>query len=347
MSFVLPVHRLLAGTVFAALAVSAASAEPSLVKTAKVAPGLYEIVASPATGRVYVASAGTREETGAKILALDPQTLDVRETIDLGADAGFGLGLNSRTKTLYATRTRNGSVAAIDLTTGKVVATMAEGEKAHVRQVVVDEEANRAYVSVFARADEPSAIWVIDGATNRIASVIGGLKGGVSGLVLDPAHNRLFASAMTTNEVHEIDLATGKVARSFPSGGKGAINLAYDAAGDRLFVTHQESGNLVVLNAKDGAVLKAVPTGEGALGVSYDPARNMIYVANRRAGWVTLVSGETLAPVANIVAGSMPNTVAVDRQTGNVYVSSKLKSAGRGGPPMIDPNGDTVTLIKP
>lgn len=359
LAFPASAHRALLGMAALLLLAGTASAEPAVVKSVKPGDGLYELVVG--NGRVYVASAGARGENNGAILALDPATLEVKETITLGAEPGYGLGINNKTKTLYATQTRSGRLAAIDLSTGKVTATIGEGEKPHVREAVVDEDANRIYVSVTGRRDTPSAIWIVDGASNKVVGTIGDLKGSISGIALDAKGQRLFASAMETNEIHEIDLKTNKVARSFPSGGKNAINLAFDATGERLFVAHQESGELTVLNAKDGARIKSIPTGEGALGVTLDAKRNLIYVANRRGGFVTLIDAAKLEPVANVVTGSMPNTVAIDAATGNAYVTNKVKSAGRPRPaegaapggtppkpvPMIDPNGDTVTLITP
>ncbi|MFT0860706.1 YncE family protein [Ancylobacter sp. G4_0304] len=372
---------ILAATALAAFS-GAAFADPEFVKQAKPGAGLYELVFSPATNRVYVAAAGTRGAKETFVLGLDPTTLEVKETIALGEDPMFGLGVNNKTKTLYGTQTRDGSVSAIDLNTGKIVAHVAKGEKAHVRQIVVDEDANKVYVSVVGMREAPSEIWIIDGATNKLDHAIEGLTGGVTGIALDAKGKRLFASTMNSNEVHVVDLATEKVVKTFPSGGDNAINLAYDASGDQLFIAHQGSGEVVVLDAKDGNIIKKIPTGEGALSVAIDPARSLAYVTNRRAGYVTLIDTKTLEPVANVNLGSMPQTVAIDAATGNAYVSSKMKSAMRPRPsappaaagappvsaaavpagaqpaagpggerprpvPMVDPFGDTVTLIKP
>ena len=382
-----PLRSVLTAAALVALS-GTAFAEPAFVKSVQPGPGVFELVFSGPMNRVYVASAGTRGSTEAKILALDPKTLETKETIDLGKEAAFGLGINNKTKTLYGTQTRIGSVVAIDLTTGKVIATIAKGEKAHVREAVVDEAANRVYVTVMGRKDD-SSIWIIDGATNTLIETIDNLPGGITGVAVDPRGNRLFASAMTGNQVLVIDLATKKVTASYASGGDNAINLVYDADGERVFVAHQGSGDVAVLNAKDGALIKAIPTGDGALGISLDAKRGVVYSANRRAGFVTLIDTKTLEPIANIVTGSMPQTVAIDAETGSAYVSNKSKTAGRprppappagaatapgatppaspvaaapagappaggaeGGPrpkpvPMIDPYGDTVTLITP
>jgi len=372
--------RLSRSVALAALALvvlgGAASADPEFVKQVKPGNGLYELVFSGALDRVYVAAAGARGATETSILALDPATLETRETISLGDDPAFGLGVNNATKTLYGTQTRDGSLAVIDLTTGKVVARLKKGDKAHVREIAVDEANNRVYVTITGRRDTPSSVWIVDGAKNEIVGSIDDLKGSITGISLDAKNNRLFLSAMEGNEVQVVDLAGGKVVKSFPSGGESAINLVYDAAGDRLFVAHQRSGEVAVLNAEDGSVIKTIPTGGGALGVALDAQRGVLYVTNRTGGYVTLIDTSKLEPIANVVTGSMPQTVAVDAATGNAYVTNKLKTAMRPRPPappasaappaapavapaappagerarpvpMIDPFGDTVTLIKP
>ena len=80
--------------------------------------------------------------------------------------------------------------------------------------------------------------------------------------------------------------------------------------------------------------------------MGFNPKTNLIYVANRRAGTVTVVDNQTFEAVADLTAGSLPNTVAIDARTNATYVTNKAKSAGRGAPPVDDPSGDTVTMIK-
>jgi YVTN family beta-propeller protein len=313
----------------------------------KLAPGgLYELVASRTTGLLHVAAAGSRGGNEAVILALDPRTLDVKGRLALPQPA-FGLAVNDSTGTLYTTNTRSGSVSAIDLRTGRTVATIVHGEDAHVRQVLVDEEANKAYVSVYGYRDKPSAIWVIDGVRNEVAAVFDkGLDEGLTGLALDRTGNRAFATRLKTNDVLEVDLADGAVKRSFASGGEGPVNAAYDAAGNRLFVANQKSGTLTVLDAESGTVVKSIATGAGALGVTLHPGNGTILVANRGAGTVSIVDGTTLVVRNSLATGSHPNTVAVDPATGIAYVTNKARSAGRGQPPVDDPDGDTVCMIR-
>ncbi|HWX48308.1 MAG TPA: YncE family protein [Roseomonas sp.] len=332
----------------AAEAGSAAAKAPAVLRSAKVHSGLYELVVSRTTGLVHVAATGPRGAKAARILGLDPQSLEVRSEIELGDKPAFGLGLNDATGMLYASNTSGGTVSAIDLKAGKVVATLSPGEGGHPRQVLVDEAANRVYVSSFGHRERPSAIWVINGASNTLAATIeeGLAEGGLTGLALDKAGNRLFATALTSNEVVEVSLAGNHAVRRFPSGGEGPVNVAHDPAGQRLFVTNQKSNTVTVLDAASGALLKSLPAGEGPLGLALNPANGLLYVACRRSGTVNLFNSRDLTLLASLETGTHPNTIAFDPRNGLAYVTNKARTAGRGAPPVDDPNGDTVSIIR-
>lgn len=351
-----------AGASFMALRPGPASAAPTVDRSAKVAAGLYELTVSSTSGLVHVAAVGRRGENAAKIIGLDPRTLETRSTIELGADAAFGMAANDRRGLLLATGTRTGAFKIIDVRSGTVRAKLSEGEASHLRHIAVDEARDRAFATSFGARDRPSAIWVVDTAGDRIATVITeGLEGGIMGIAYDPAGDRLFATALTTNEVVEVSLSRNAGIRRFASGGEGSINMAFDPASGRLFCANQRSGTLTVLDAAAGQVLKSVETGAGALGVTLSADGGLCYVANRGAGTVSLVDTRSLTIVANLATGTHPNSVAVDRHTGVAYVSNKARMPPRGPRPAAgqapaaappapvavdDPNGDTVSIIR-
>ncbi len=349
--------RLAAG--IGAMAIAAAAwAAPTVERSVKVEPGgLYEIVFNPADNDVYVAAIGPRGAQGAAIVArLDGQTLATEAPISVAANPLYGLGLNARTQILYGTDTRAGTVSAVDLRTGQVVGNVTHRARAHVREAIVDEAANRAYVSVVggtpgqenASANE---IWVIDGADHSISRVITVETGALTGIALDAANNRIFGTGMGTNEVVVVDLASDRTVARWPTGTERPTNLVFDAAGNRLFVASQGTGDLAVLNAADGSVIRRVPTGEGALSVAFNPAVNQVYVANRQAGTVTVVDSNSYEVIANLQTGTFPQTIAIDRATNAVYVTNKARGLPRGAPAGTpvpeDPAGDTVTIIRP
>lgn len=323
----------------------AAVSQPTVVTSARVGQGIYEIVASDALDTIYVASTGVGH---VKIFGLDPKTLAVKTTIDTSAAPAYGLGLNNKTQTLYTSNTRVGSASAIALKTGTVVNTIkTEADpRAHTYRVLVDEDANMTYISL---AQAPGKVWVIDGKTNQLAATIDNVGERTTGLALDKAANKLYVSSLGTNEIVVVDLATRQVTARYPSGGERTTQLAFDPKTRRLFATNQGSGDISVLDMNTGAVIKTVKTGAGALGIGYHQKANQIYVANRQAGTVTVIDGSTYAVVADLKAGTLPNTVLVDNRTGFVYVTNKARGGrGRGtAAETPDEGGDTVTLIKP
>ncbi|MCW5911138.1 MAG: YncE family protein [Cyclobacteriaceae bacterium] len=318
----------------------------SIVKSERIAPGLYELAVSEKDNHVYVASVGSRTTPGGYIFKLDPQTLAKVDSFNLKETPPFGVTINQKTQTLYTSNTRTNSVSAVDLKTGKVLATIKHGkEKSHTRELIVDEDTNTIYVS---DVGDPSSIWVIDGKTNTFSYLIENTGKTTTGMALDKKKKQIYVTNMGSNEIAVIDVASKKVVRTFPSVGESPTNIIFDAKGDRLFVVNQKTADLNVFEASTGKHIHNIKTGEGALGVNYDAKRNRIYVANRTAGTVTVIDAKTYAVVSSLNTGTYPNTVAINPKTGNAYVTNKAKSARRDDPTPQAPdlNGDTVTLIK-
>lgn len=309
--------------------------------TAKAGKGLYEIVYSDKGNAVYVAAAGSRGQNNAWIYKLDPKSLSILDSVNVSEAPGYGLGINDKTQTLYTSNTRANSVHAIDLKTGNIKTITPEFERSHTRELIIDDKANKVYVS---DVGKESRIWVIDGKTNTLERVIENTGASTTGMALDSKAQQIYLTNLGSNEIAVLDLKTDKIVRSFPSGAEGAINLDRCEKTDRLFVANQKSGVVTVLDAKSGELLKTITTGEGALGIRFDPKNGRIFVANRQAGTVTVIDAKNYEIIADIKTGTYPNTVAVDPKTGNAYVTNKAASK-RDDPSFVDENGDTITLI--
>ena len=355
----------------------AAVAAPAVDKQVKVAPGgLYQLVYNPTDKSVYVAATGQRAANNAAVVKLDAVTLAPKGSIDVSANPVYGLGINTKTQTLYGTDTRSGAVVVLDAKAGKQIATVKspDGKAAHLREVVVDEATNKVYVSIVGGGERGQAdpnsnvVWVIDGAKNTLEKVITVPTTRQTGLAVDSAGKRIFTTGMGANEVIAVSLTDDKVVGRYPSGGESPISVAVDSAGKRLFVANSGSGDLTVLNADTGALIKKVPTGAGALGVAFNAKSNLVYVTNRQAGTVSVVNGKDYT-VAQLDAGTLPQSVVVDTATGRAYATNKARglprgAGGPGGPggpgaapgaapagpppaPPEDPEGDTLTAINP
>lgn len=329
-----------------AFTVTQASAQ-QLAKVQAVGAGIYEIVVEQESGAVYVASVGQSGKSGPYIYKLDPQTLTVQDSITLGEIPGFGLGINQKTKTLYTSNTRSNSVHAVDLKTGKILATITNGaESSHTREIVVDEISNLVYVS---DVGDPSSIWVIDGKTQKYLYSLENAGKTATGLAVDAENNKLYVSVMGDNSVVVYDTKTRSKIASFPSGGESPMNLALDKAGKRLFATNYQSGELSVLNSVDGTLIQKVKVGANPIGVAFDSNHNMIYTANRQGNSVSAINGASYV-VSELPTEGLANTVAIHEKTGKVYVTNKqVGTRVREGqtPPTPLKNGDKVVLIEP
>jgi len=308
-------------------------------KSTKVGDGVYELVYNEKNNQVYVTTTRGNAEKPT-IYALDANTLAIKDSITL-ENGAFGLGINQKTQIIYGTVTRGAAVIAIDIKTGKTLASITNGlEKGHTREAVVNEKTNKIYVS-----DVGAGVWEIDGKSNTFTHMLNGIKG-ATGLAVDGTRDRLYA--ISKGKVVFYNLKSDAVIDSFSTGAEKAINLALDTKRNHLFVSHQ-TGAVSDLNAENGELLKTVPAGEGALGIVYSAQKDAVFVANRAAGNVTVINAKDYTVLATVESGSLPNTVVVDPK-GNAFVSNKAQGGGRpkkGEKPKAsnDPNGDIVTKI--
>jgi len=311
-------------------------------KSAKAGTGIYEAAINSKDGLIYVTGAGSRTNPAGALFKINPADLSLVDSISLKDNPPFGLAINNKTQVAYTTNTRTNSVSAVDLKTGKILATITNGaENSHTREVLVDEAANLIYIS---DVGDPSTIWVIDGKTNRYLHSITGLGKTVTGIAFGNGRDKIYATVMSDNAIAVVNTKTKTVEKTFSSGGEAPVNIVSD--GKRLFVTNQKSGTLTVLDLK-GTLLKSISTGAGAIGIAYDPVKNRLYSANRGTGTTTVIDAKTYEVLADVETGSAPNNVKVDAK-GVAYVINKTKG-GRPQPgetPQVDSNGDTVTKIK-
>ncbi|EPO9636252.1 YncE family protein [Klebsiella pneumoniae subsp. pneumoniae] len=352
-----------------------AYALPSVDKTVKIGNSVYEIAYNPKLDEVYVATSGPVSKDGyrqAGIVVVDARTLEKKKTIDVGHDLPFGIALNVNTQKLYASDSISGVVAVYDLKTGmKLHSIRNPASQSPLREIVIDARTNTIFASSVGgfqhSKDKPapqSTVWVIDGNTDTVIHTILDPVKSATGMVFDNKTRKLYVADFFKNEIAEIDPATCNVVRTFPStavingnpawkekaDGPDTINLAFDSDKGRIFAVNQASGNVSVISAKDGRLIKNINTGAGSLSAKYDSKTNKLYVANRGDGTVTIINGDTYRVEANLYTGTHPQSIAINPSDGIVYVSNRAKGyAGNvpEGPLPYEPGGDTLTRIRP
>ncbi|ART62352.1 YncE family protein [Kushneria marisflavi] len=302
--------------------------------------GLYELVFSPSQQSIYVAATGGfgkgasdnyGEGEGGSIYRLDPQTLEIKDTIKLDQKP-FGLALNEKTHTLFVGHTLDQSVTAINLddNTRHHLALATDAEKARAkkndvfgpnpRQLSVDEQSNTLYVT---GVGDKSVLWVINGDDLTLTDTIEGFGVWATGLAVDHDGGRIYVSTMKDNAVRVVDMDSHKIIAKWPTGGDGPLNLALDSDKHQLYVTNANSGNVTVLDTENGKAVDTLKSGDGALALMLTDDR--LYVTNRKAQTVTLFDRESHKLLDTIRTPLMPNSLAAISDATGAYVTLKQK----------------------
>lgn len=317
----------------------------------KLVPGLYQVAYSPKHGALFVTSAvGRPPVKQSKLLKLNADTLAVETSVDArpvaGRDDGhlhavYGVGVDDNTDTVWTTTTRDGSVAVFKQSDLSLVKQFEADAAPHSRDVVVDAERGRAYVS----ATGTNLVAVFDTkkvekiADIEIPSENRREKFTPTSLALDAKNHRLYTASLSTGEAAVIDTSTDKVLKTISlPGAKSAIGVAVDVDSNQLYVVSQGSDNLLIVDIESGKVLHDVATGAGPLNVAFDPVKKLAYVVNRGSGTVTVVNPQGQI-VANIEAGTFPNHVLANGK-GQVFVINKARGQD-------DASGDRITRLTP
>ena len=312
-----------------------------------IAQGIYELVYSPLSDAVFVAStAELTSKGGGTIYQLDPITLAVQKKIDLPFKP-FALALDKRSNTLYAGHTLDGAVSAIDASSGTVKGTLhhgvtnAKGKAVHTRQIVVDEAANQVIVS---GVTDLGFLWVIDSKTFTTSRILRDIQAPTAGLTLDAANHKLLVSGTAAYAVFDTQswkqVSENRIAeKRLPSDARRRflVNTALDSKSERLFANQLNNGEgTLVFELKTGAIVHTIPTGETPVGITYNPIRDEVYVASRDSGTLSVIDASSYAIKHSISLLAHPNTISVTPDGQVLYVSVKQAFAQEGQPAVLD-----------
>ncbi len=300
-------------------------------QAAKLAPGLYQSAFSAREGAVFVTSAaGWPPIAQSELLKLDPETLEILaratppEAPDGGLIAVYGLGLDETNGRVWATNTRQDTLAVYDQKDLSLIRQFEPGLVPHARDVVVSPETGKVYVS----AVGAPGLAVFDAASmayEGLINIVGPnsrIAFSPTSLHLDAESGRIFTPNLSAPELAVIDSRAGKLEKILPlPGAKSAIGVSYDPETKRVFVAAQGSDALLILDAESGDLVKSVPLGAGPLSVVFDPSSRLAYVSLRGAGTITVLDAEGEI-FANLDGGPQPNHLSTDG-SGSVFSINK------------------------
>lgn len=311
-----------------------------------VGKGVYELAVSPKDNALFVATAQNSSGDGGTVFRLDPATLAVQQSINTELKS-FGAAINPQTNVLYIGNTVNGSVTAIDASSGKVLNTLVLDSlkrsetvrPLQPRQVAVDAKTNRVYITGLG---PQSVVWVVDGSTLKLVSTIPNTGKMGTGLAVDSDAQKVYVTN-GDGELVTINARTNAIEKKQKIDGDKEhffLNIALDTRGQRAFLTDSKQAQVLVVDLRNQQVIQRIDVPE-SLAVLFNGDRDELYVTHRKAGEVSIIDASSYKVKRTVKTPALPNSLALSADGKVLYVSVK-QPGSRKAPPK---NPDSVMRI--
>jgi len=311
-----------------------------------VGKGVYELAVSPKDNALFVATAQNSSGDGGTVFRLDPATLAVQQSINTELKS-FGAAINPQTNVLYIGNTVNGSVTAIDASSGKVLNTLVLDSRKRSetvrplqpRQVAVDAKTNRVYITGLG---PQSVVWVVDGSTLKLVSTIPNTGKMGTGLEVDSDAQKVYVTN-GDGELVTINARTNAIEKKQKIDGDKEhffLNIALDTRGQRAFLTDSKQAQVLVVDLRNQQVIQRIDVPE-SLAVLFNGDRDELYVTHRKAGEVSIIDASSYKVKRTVKTPALPNSLALSADGKVLYVSVK-QPGSRKAPPK---NPDSVMRI--
>ncbi|HWE63723.1 MAG TPA: hypothetical protein VHB98_18570 [Chloroflexota bacterium] len=250
-----------------------------VLHTVPVGPDPRAVAVDEAHGQVLVAN-----DDDSSIDLLDPSNGSVIRSLGGGANP-HGVAVDRKDGHDFVLSAGDGTVRMLDARTARLLhvahlSGMRLANSFSLSIIAADEHDGRVYVGT------PAAIEVLDARTGAMLRTTA-VDSGVVSLAVDQQTGHLFVLGPST--LQEFDGRTNSLLRRMPIGFH-ATALAVDPGTHRLFVTtttttsdtsaSTESGRLLVLDERTGALLKTIAVGPDPVAIALDPVDHRAYVVN-------------------------------------------------------------------
>ena len=257
--------------------------------------------------RLYIAR-------GKTIQVMDTQTGALVGELP-GLDGAHGVALDSNAHRAYASSGRNNQVIVFDTQTLKAVgAPISVGDRPDA--ILFEPITER----VFAFNAGSNNVSIIDTETGKVVATTP--LGGNPEFAAADGMGHMWANIEDRSQIVEINAADGKLMGTYPlAPGEEPTGLSYDAK-DALLFSGCANKTMVVIDAKTGKRIAALPIGEGVDATAYDATRDLAFSSNGRDGTLSVIgTNDKGLNVLNTVPTHVgARTMALDSSTGDIYV---------------------------
>jgi hypothetical protein len=286
-----------------------ATTQYKVLSTTKVGgEGGFDYVKADVDGRkLYVARSGP----AGKLYIYDLDTLAPAGTVETGS--AHGVAIDTATHHGFAT---SKSVTMFDTGSLAVIKTIATGGSPDGS--LDDATMKRVYILSHSAPN----LTALDAATGEIVGTLD-LGGAPEEAALD-GKGRMYIDLEDKDAIAVVDTATLKLVGKYDiaSKGGGCAGLAIDAAHGVLFATCGDKNNMIVVNAKDGKILDALPIGVGSDGAGFNPSTGEAF-SSQGDGTLTVV--KEVSPTSFTVEQTVKTplrarTMTLDIKTGKIFL---------------------------
>lgn len=279
----------------------------------------HNVQASPDGKSVWVAAPPMMHGHKDQAVVIDPQTLKIVATIDLGDELHVAhVVLDPGSKHAYVTANEGNQVIEIDAETKAVTRTidLGAGSGPHGARFCRDQ----LYVAGMAS----KSLIIVDPAKGTSSKV--DLGGVAVQTACTPDGKFVFASLYDTKEVVRYEIDTKKLERiALPAGSEGPVQLYPSPDSATLWVCNQgmlegrpASNKLYAVDVAARKVSGTVEVGSGAHGVVVSDDGALAYVTNLGDDSVSVVDTASLKVVATVPVGTKPNGISHWHRSGGM-----------------------------
>ncbi len=279
-----------------------------VLKTAKVGgEGGFDYVYADSDGRrLYVPRSGPSK----RVSVFDLDTLQpVGEIPDVGA---HGAAVDPKSHHGFAS---SKPVAMWDTNTLKVIKTI--DVQGNPDGIFFDKSDERVYILSHSAPN----VTVIDGKDGSILGTID--LGGAPEQGATDGHGHLYIDIEDKDNVAVVDAKTMQVTTHYDLGeNKTPAGLAFDAKNHVLFVECRNPAVSVIMNARDGKIIKTLPIGTGVDGAGFMPETGEAF-SSQGDGSLTIIkenSPATFEVEQNVKTMTSAKTMTIDSQTKHVFL---------------------------
>ena len=148
--------------------------------------------------------------------------------------------------------------------------------------------------------------------------------GGAPEQAVTDGQGRIYVDIEDKDSIAVIDAATMEVRNHYDLGGRGGTcaGLAMDVRNQILFASCRNPHTMVILSARDGKIITALPIGQGTDGAAFDP-NTMEAFSSQSDGTLTVIKENS--PTSFVVEQTVQTmrnakTLALDTRTNRVFL---------------------------